>query len=168
MRLLFDIETNGLPRKGMDRIHCIVVKDLDTGQVIRFNDQGTGRPITEGVNLLAEAKLLVGHNIVYFDLPVIQGIYPFFEYRNDVIDTLILSRLIYPDLLNRDFRRKPIGMPAKLYGRHSLEAWGYRLGEYKGSSPRPPTGPTGHRTWRTTASRTCMLVRSCSLFSNRE
>ena len=132
MRLLFDIETNGLPRKGMDRIHCIVVKDLDTGQVIRFNDQGTGRPITEGVNLLAEAKLLVGHNIVYFDLPVIQGIYPFFEYRNDVIDTLILSRLIYPDLLNRDFRRKPIGMPAKLYGRHSLEAWGYRLGEYKG------------------------------------
>jgi hypothetical protein len=116
----------------MDRIHCIVVKDLDTGQVIRFNDQGTGRPITEGVNLLAEAKLLVGHNIVYFDLPVIQGIYPFFEYRNDVIDTLILSRLLYSDLLNRDFRRKPIGMPAKLYGRHSLEAWGYRLGEYKG------------------------------------
>ncbi len=132
MRLLFDIETNGLPRKGMDRIHCIVVKDLDTGQVIRFNDQGTGRPITEGVNLLAEAKLLVGHNIVYFDLPVIQGIYPFFEYRNDVIDTLILSRLLYSDILNRDFRRKPIGMPAKLFGRHSLEAWGYRLGDYKG------------------------------------
>jgi hypothetical protein len=131
MRLLFDIETNGLPRQGLNRIHCLVIKDLDTGQVIRFNDQGTSRPITEGVNLLAEAKLLVGHNIVYFDLPVIQSLYPFFEYRNDVIDTLILSRLLYPDILNRDFRKRPIGMPPKLFGRHSLEAWGYRLGDYK-------------------------------------
>jgi DNA polymerase I-like protein with 3'-5' exonuclease and polymerase domains len=132
MRFAFDIETNGLPRKGLDRIHCLVVRDLDTGQVIRFNDQGTGRPISEGVNLLAEAKLLVGHNIVYFDIPVIQGIYPFFEYRNDVIDTLILSRLFHPDIITQDFRQKPIGMPANMYGRHSLESWGYRLGEYKG------------------------------------
>jgi len=132
MRLLFDAETNGLPRKGMDRIHCLVIKDLDTQEVFRFNDTGNGRSITEGVNLLAEAKLLVGHNIVYFDIPVIQGLYPFFEYSGDVLDTLILSRLFYPDILNRDFRKRPIGMPPKLYGRHSLEAWGYRLGHYKG------------------------------------
>lgn len=132
MRLLFDIETNGLPRKGMDHIHCLVVKDLDNNQVIRFNDQGNERSITEGVNLLAEAKLLVGHNIVYFDLPVIQGLYPFFKYGGDLIDTLILSRLFYPDMLTRDFRKRPIGMPPKLFGRHSLESWGYRLGDYKG------------------------------------
>ncbi len=131
MRLVFDIETNGLPRKGLDRIHCLVIKDLDTQEVFRFNDTGSARPITEGVNLLAEAKLLVGHNIVYFDIPVIQGLYPFFEYRGDTLDTLILSRLFYPDILNRDFRKRPIGMPPKLYGRHSLEAWGYRLGKYK-------------------------------------
>jgi DNA polymerase I-like protein with 3'-5' exonuclease and polymerase domains len=116
----------------MDRLHCLVIKDLDTQEVFRFNDTGNGRSITEGVNLLAEAKLLVGHNIVYFDIPVIQGLYPFFEYSGDVLDTLILSRLFYPDILNRDFRKRPIGMPPKLYGRHSLEAWGYRLGHYKG------------------------------------
>ena len=132
MRLLFDIETNGLPRKGMDHIHCLVIKDLDTNEVFRFNDTGLGRSITEGVNLLAEAKLLVGHNIVYFDLPVIKGLYPFFEYGADLIDTLILSRLFYPDMLTRDFRKRPIGMPPKLFGRHSLESWGYRLGDYKG------------------------------------
>jgi DNA polymerase I-like protein with 3'-5' exonuclease and polymerase domains len=132
MRLLFDAETNGLPRKGMDRLHCLVIKDLDTQEVFRFNDTGNGRSITEGVNLLAEAKLLVGHNIVYFDIPVIQSLYPFFEYSGNVLDTLILSRLFYPDILNRDFRKRPIGMPPKLYGRHSLEAWGYRLGHYKG------------------------------------
>jgi DNA polymerase I len=132
MRLVFDIETNGLPRKGLDHIHCIVVKDLDSGDVLRFNDTGRGRSVTEGVNLLAEAKLLVGHNIVGFDIPVIQGLYPFFEYEGDLIDTLILSRMFYPDILNRDFRKRPIGMPPKLFGRHSLESWGYRLGDYKG------------------------------------
>jgi DNA polymerase I len=41
--------------------------------------------------------------------------------------------MFFPDILNRDFRKKPIGMPAsKLFGRHSLESWGYRLGDYKG------------------------------------
>jgi DNA polymerase I len=116
----------------MTHLHCLVVKDLDNGDVHRFNDTGNQRSITEGVNLLACAKLLVGHNIVGFDIPVIQGIYPFFQYEGDVIDTLILSRMFYPDILTRDFRKRPIGMPPKLFGRHSLEAWGYRLGEYKG------------------------------------
>lgn len=133
MRLLFDIETNGLPRQGMDTIHCIVVKDLDTQQVLRFNDTGSAESILTGVNLLAEADLLVGHNIVGFDIPVIQSLLPFFCPKKDVLDTLIMSRLFCPDMLNRDFRKRPIGMPPKLYGRHSLEAWGYRLGDYKGT-----------------------------------
>jgi hypothetical protein len=41
MKLLFDIETNGLPRQGLDHIHCVVVKDIDTEEVFRFNDTGT-------------------------------------------------------------------------------------------------------------------------------
>ncbi len=132
MRFLFDIETNGLPRQGMDCVHCIVVKDLDTNEVFRFNDTGSGRSVTEGVNLLAEADELIGHNIVGFDIPAIQEIYPFFEPTAKTFDTLILSRMFFPDILSRDFRKKPIGMPSKLYGRHSLESWGYRLGDYKG------------------------------------
>ena len=132
MRLLFDIETNGLPRKGMDRIHCIVAKDLDTKQVFRFNDTGSTQSVTNGVTLLQEADVLIGHNIVGFDIPVIQQIYPFFQTKAELFDTLILSRMFFPDILSRDYRKKPIGMPAKLYGRHALEAWGYRLGDYKG------------------------------------
>ena len=132
MRLLFDIETNGLPRKGMDRIHCIVAKDLDTEQVFRFNDTGSTHSVTNGVTLLQEADVLIGHNIVGFDIPVIQQIYPFFQTKAELFDTLILSRMFFPDILSRDYRKKPIGMPAKLYGRHALEAWGYRLGDYKG------------------------------------
>jgi DNA polymerase I-like protein with 3'-5' exonuclease and polymerase domains len=132
MRLLFDIETNGLPRKGLDRIHCIVAKDLDTEQVFRFNDTGSTHSVTNGITLLQEADVLIGHNIVGFDIPVIQQIYPFFQTKAELFDTLILSRMFFPDILSRDYRKKPIGMPAKLYGRHSLEAWGYRLGDYKG------------------------------------
>ena len=132
MRLLFDIETNGLPRQGLTHVHCLVVKDLDTGEVYRFNDTGTAASLTEGINLLAEADVLVGHNIVGFDIPVITSIYPFFQPKGKTYDTLILSRMFFPDILQRDYRKKPIGMPGKLYGRHSLEAWGYRLGDYKG------------------------------------
>jgi DNA polymerase I-like protein with 3'-5' exonuclease and polymerase domains len=132
MRLVIDIETNGLPRQGLDRIHCLVAMDLDTNQVFRFNSTGRDRPIEEGVNLLAQAKLLVGHNIVGFDLPVIQQFYPTLEYKGEVIDTLILSRLFYPDIRYRDLRRKLVHMPLKAYGRHTLEAWGYRLKKHKG------------------------------------
>jgi len=132
MRLLFDIETNGLPRQGLDQIHCIVAKDLDSGQVFRYNDTGLDESITTGVTILECADELVGHNIVGFDIPVIQSLYPFFEPKGRIYDTLIMSRMFFPDILSRDFRKKPIGMPSKLFGRHSLEAWGYRLGDYKG------------------------------------
>jgi DNA polymerase I len=132
MRLLFDIETNGLPRQGLDCIHCIVAKDIDTGEVFRFNDTGSSNSVTNGITLLQEADVLIGHNIVGFDIPVIQQIYPFFQTGATLFDTLILSRMFFPDILHWDFRKKPIGMPSKLFGRHSLESWGYRLGDYKG------------------------------------
>jgi len=45
---------------------------------------------------------------------------------------LVLSRLFYPHIADRDFERRPDGMPQRLYGRHSLEAWGYRLKCFKG------------------------------------
>jgi DNA polymerase I len=113
MKLLFDIETNGLPRQGLDHIHCVVVKDIDTEEVFRFNDTGNSDSITNAITFLQEADVLIGHNIVGFDIPVIQGIYPFFNPKATLFDTLILSRMFFPDILNRDFRKKPIGMPAK-------------------------------------------------------
>ena len=47
-----------------------------------------------------------------------------------IIDTLLLSHLYHPNLLDIDKKSEKI--PTKLYGRHSLEAYGYRLDEYKG------------------------------------
>ena len=131
LRLLFDCETNGLLRK-LSVVHCIVAMDLDTKQIFRFNDQGGEHSVTEGVTFLLEADELWGHNIVGYDIPALQQIYPFFNPKATTFDTLILSRMFFPDILTRDVRKRPAAMPGQLFGRHSLEAWGYRLTEYKG------------------------------------
>ena len=49
-----------------------------------------------------------------------------------VVDTLLLSRLYHPDMANLDKKHVWDGMPLKLYGKHSLEAYGHRLKEHKG------------------------------------
>lgn len=131
MNLIFDIETNGLYH-DVTRIHCIGVEDIDTGQTFVFNDEGSAEPITRGIQFLEDAKTIVGHNSVRYDVPVIQKLYPWFSPNGTVLDTLILSRCYHPDLLNIDHKRNVKLMPLKLYGRHSLEAYGYRLGEFKG------------------------------------
>jgi hypothetical protein len=131
MNLIFDIETNGL-YDDATCIHCLGVYDLDTKQTFVYNDQGDKEPITRGVQLLEEADHLIGHNIAGFDIPVIRKLFPWFSPTDDVVDTLVLSRIYHADILKIDQTRKWNHMPLQLYGRHSLEAYGYRLGEYKG------------------------------------
>lgn len=130
MNLLFDVETDGL-YNNVSRIHCVAIKDLDNGQTYVFNDQGTQEPIVRGITMLEEAEVIIGHNIINYDIPVIQKFYPFFQ-PPETLDTLVLSRLYHPNILKIDQARKWAHMPLQLYGRHSLEAYGYRLGEYKG------------------------------------
>ena len=89
--------------------------------------------VIEGVKLLESADLLSGHNIQSYDLPLLHELFLDFSPDADILDTLILSRLFYPNIADRDFLYKPRDMPVKLYGRHSLESWGYRLGQHKGT-----------------------------------
>lgn len=129
MKLVFDIETDGL---DPSKIHCIVAKDVDTKEVYDFGPDS----ISEGVHLLAKAKVLIGHNIMGYDIPVIKKLYPFFKtYRSPAyVDTLVLSRLIWPDRKEKDFKLFREGkLEAPLIGRHSLESWGQRLGDKKGA-----------------------------------
>ena len=75
---------------------------------------------------------MIGHNIIGFDLPVIHKLFPWFNNAGAVVDTLLLSRLYHPNILDIDQARTFKHMPLQLYGRHSLESYGYRLGVYKG------------------------------------
>ena len=94
-------------------------------------DNRDDRPIDAGIEQLRRANVLIGHNIAGYDIPLIRETYDF-DFDGEVVDTLVLSRLFYPHILDRDYERRPTGMPQKLYGRHSLEAWGYRLKCFKG------------------------------------
>ena len=130
--LVFDLETNGL-YDDVTCIHCLVIYDSDTDQTLVYNDEGDQEPIVRGVQLLQEAEIICGHNVIGYDIPVLQKIYPWFEPSALVVDTLLLSRLYHNDMLAKDLKHKWKRMPSQLYGRHSLESYGYRLGEYKGS-----------------------------------
>lgn len=128
--LLFDIESTGLLRQG-SRIHCIVVRDSNDRSTQVF-DHRPDQTIIQGVKQLQAADVLIGHNIIGYDIPLLKEQFPDFAPSGQCIDTLVLSRLFYPHLSERDYERRPIGMPQRLYGSHGLEAWGYRLKCFKG------------------------------------
>jgi hypothetical protein len=135
--LIFDLETNGLLH-DLTRIHCISLYNSETDEIESFNDERDDKySITEGLAKLTTADTIIGHNIIGFDLPCIRELYHFFYTNARIVDTLILSRLYHPNLLDIDWRRKDKGlnkhMPLQLFGRHSLEAWGHRLNHYKGA-----------------------------------
>lgn len=122
------METNGL-LPDVSKIHVIVTYDPDTCQFTRFDKE----KVKEGLKLLSQADVLVGHNIIGYDLPVIQHIHPSFTYKARVLDTMVWGRLAWPEIKNTDFGLHKKGvLPGKLIGSHSLEAYGYRMGDLKG------------------------------------
>ncbi len=131
MRLLFDLECDNL-LDTVTTVWCVVARDLDTNDEYVFGPE----EIEKGLALLRSAELLAGHNIVGYDLPVLQKLHGFMRpERGRVLDTLLWSRASYPQLKVDDLvklTRTPTWVPAKLIGAHSLEAWGHRLGDHKG------------------------------------
>jgi len=126
MKLIFDIETNGFLEE-CSVVHSIVIKDIETNQVFSYYGDKIGR----GLMLLNGASLLVGHNILKFDLAVLKKLYPRqYDIKAEILDTLLVSRLIWTNQKELDFQKKEL--PLNLAGRHSLESWGYRLGLRKG------------------------------------
>jgi len=132
MALIFDIETNGFLR-DMSKIHCIVTKDTETGRVSQYRS-GFPYELEEGLGDIESGKIIVGHNIINYDIPALHKIYQGFNPSKDkVVDTLVLSRLIFSNLRDTDGANIESGLlPSKLWGSHSLKAWGYRLGILKG------------------------------------
>ena len=133
-RFAFDIETNGL-LDTMDTIHSLVIQDVDTGEVFSCYDaENSTYKVRKGLELLMNADQIIGHNIIKFDIPAIQLIYPWFTIdESKVYDTLVMSRLIWSDLMDRDAKAVALGkLQPQLRGSHGLEAWGCRLGEWKG------------------------------------
>ena len=98
MRLVLDIETDLSHKK----IHVVVTKDIDTGEVLTWKNPN-------GLNdYLSKATVLIAHNGISFDFPVLNRSWNTKIRLKNVFDTLIASRLLDP---------------SREQG-HSLEAWG--------------------------------------------
>tara|TARA_Y100001963_G_scaffold97036_1_gene133554 strand:+ start:9338 stop:11035 length:1698 start_codon:yes stop_codon:yes gene_type:complete len=120
MRYIFDIETDGFLHT-CTKVHCIVLKDIDSGEILTLDNESA-------IKKLEEADLIVGHNIIKFDIPVLEKLYNF-DFRQKIFDTLVGTRLLYADIKDKDFSIKDF--PKDCIGKHSLKAWGNRIGEYK-------------------------------------
>lgn len=106
-----------------EHIWLICTEDLETGEK---------RDFTYGVNLhqfvdyAHQFDKYIAHNGVSFDIPVLQQMLGLKCTPAQVIDTLVISKILNPDR-GRDGRDSYRGSRP-----HSLEAWGERLGFPKG------------------------------------
>jgi len=127
MKYIWDIEADNL-YDDVTTVWCHVFRDVDTNEVYTFDPTQT----QEALEFMDNAKTLIGHNIIDYDLRVVEKLYDY-TYKGEVIDTLVYSRTIWPHVKELDFKlNKAKHFPLKLIGSHSLKAWGYRLGELKG------------------------------------
>lgn len=126
-RFYFDIETDGL-LDTMTQIHCLVLRDTK-GNSWSYADQPGHSSIAEGLKHLGEGDIIIGHNVLGFDIPAIQLIYPDWKPKNIVTDTLILSRMAFPDIFGHKRVNKNLDQVKKgQWMSHGLAAWGARLG----------------------------------------
>jgi len=130
-RYIVDAETNGLLHE-LDVVHCIVLKNIDTGDILSCADQPGYPSIERALDYLSEATEIIGHNVINFDLRALNKVYPSLalDANCGVYDTLNMSRLLWPELEPVD-RAKFSHIDSKFIGRHSLAAWGERLGVAK-------------------------------------
>ena len=150
MAEVFDLETNGL-LDVVDKIHCNMIYNTETKQLHRF-DPEVGL-MEDSVRMLMAADTLVGHNIIDYDIPVLKKLYPWFKPKGKVIDTLVWARLAFANIRATDFGRFKKGtLPGNLIGSHKLEAYGYRLGNYKGDYGKD----TDWQTWDPEMSEYCI------------
>jgi DNA polymerase I-like protein with 3'-5' exonuclease and polymerase domains len=106
MKIVLDIETNSTH----DKIWMAATRELLTDKVIVWKEASGLQKYLE------HCDLIIGHNLIAFDAPVLRKVWKVTMKLSQVYDTLVASRLLSPSL----------------EGGHSLEAWGQRLGFPKG------------------------------------
>ena len=60
MKLVFDLETNGFLDKDDLVIHCIVCKEIETGEVYKY----TPNNLMDSLQLLNKVEVIIGHNVL--------------------------------------------------------------------------------------------------------
>lgn len=102
--IVFDIETNGM-LEDLDRLHVMsigYVSDNGKWSIESMNDEDRIKSFFENPN-----NVMLGHNIIMYDIPAIEKLYPGVDIKCEIIDTLPISWYLYNE--------RP---------KHSLESWG--------------------------------------------
>ncbi len=140
MRIEFGLEADGL-LDTITQVHCLVAKDLDTSRIFKFYDGDIGRKrfrsdlfLKDITRIFNAADLVVGHDIVGYDLRVLKMFYGI-EQSFEIHDTLLWSKTLYPD---RPMPKEcppviwnPVDKKYDRIGPHSIAAWGYRVNRGK-------------------------------------
>lgn len=106
---VWDIETNGFYFE-VHTVWCIWVFDVESDKKIGFRPH----QMKEAVDFLNNCGILIGHNIVDYDIPVMKKLHTDFEVKKS-FDTLVLSRMLEPDRFS-----------------HALKSYGKQLENEKG------------------------------------
>lgn len=109
--VIMDIETDGL-YQDLTKVHCIALKRIGVDKDVQLYDTLSDN-LDDALDILSSADRLIGHNIIQFDIPVLEKLYPQYNFTHNVLDTMNLSMIQFPELPS---------------SQHSLDAWGQRLG----------------------------------------
>lgn len=112
--IILDLEANGLLDLA-DTIWCICVYDLVDGTTRTFTDQvvSNTKPLKYFKSYLNSISEIIGHNIITYDIPLMEKLLGIDFAGIKLTDTLVISRRLDPD---RDMKR------------HGIEDWARRLG----------------------------------------
>lgn len=132
-----DIETTPIQPDilDIDKIHCIGIKSNHKPTKIytsSFLDiENYGGTLENAIDIINSHDYCIGHNFIAFDNIIISNLLG--NITANILDTLILSKLIYTkdELKELDLTIKDY--PKALYGSFSLDAFGRRMEIYKGS-----------------------------------
>lgn len=140
---VYDTETNGLLDE-VTVIHCGVIHDRRTGKSKRYGPEDITAMYLDLRDMALHGLNVAAHNGIKYDSPVMRKLVlnyvastfvaeDFDIPQGQLVDTLVMSRLVWPDIKEDDKKLLKNGrLPGKLWGSHSLKAWGYRLGLLKG------------------------------------
>ena len=132
--VITDIETNGL-LDTTTKFWCGWIYDSYTDLYTGYTDL---KEYWNAIDWYGRHDYnIVFHNGIRFDIPCLKKLMDdvfSFDPRDCVLDTLVLARLIYSNIKDTDVGLMRSGkLPKALYGSHSLKAYGYRMGELKGT-----------------------------------
>lgn len=91
--LVFDIEANNLLRK-VSKTHCTSALCIETQEAYHWGPSN----LEDGIIELQKADVLVGHNIMGYDIQAFRKLYPsLWNYKGEFIDTMLLGCILYPE-----------------------------------------------------------------------